>query len=1126
MGMDTMNRLAVFASTLLCLTFSAIQATAAVSLSLSPQNAQVLASGQLQFLVTVNGTTNSVVLWSVTGAGCSGITCGEIDDQGLYIAPAKAPSPSTVTVTVTSLADLTVTASSTVAIGSSTTVSVGVTPSQVVLATGGHQQFSASVTGTTNTSVTWSVSGIGCVSGSCGTITPAGLYTAPSSVPAVPAITVTAASVANPAKSASASVVVQPASSVSVSLTPKSAQVASGGQLQFSATVTGATNTSVVWSVSGSGCSGISCGTITAAGLYTAPATLPAPPSVVVKATAIADPSASATALVTLVAATSVSISPSSAQLKPGAQLQFTASESGNSSPLFIWSISGSGCSGSTCGSISAGGLYTAPSSPPNPPIVMVKATLLSDPTKSASATVTITSGGIVAISISPTSAQIGVSTQRQFTAIVTGSSNTAVTWTISGIGCAGNTCGTVTPSGLFTAPAIPPNPPFFSVTATSVADPTKSASSAVTIVPGVHITISPTSATMAASASRQFSAQVTGSSNTSVLWSVAGAGCTGSNCGHITAAGLYTAPAILPNPAAVTVTVTSQADTTKSASAQISLVNPISVTISPSSVFLTVGTQQQFHALVSGSSNPGVTWTVSGSGCSGSTCGTLTSAGLYTAPAVVPNPATVTVTATAQADSSKSASAVVTVAPTNNSKLHGRYALLFKGFDAAGVYEAAASFIADGNGNITSGIEDVNRTAGPKTGLAISGTYQVGADNRGTLTLIGSSGTHAFAFALNGTAKVGSLIETDNTGIAGSGVMKLQDPAAFDPSVFSGGYAISLTGADAAGGRIAAVGSIFPSGSGTISGSSLDVNDAGNVMPTFATFAGIYNVDGTGHGTATFAIPGFDGGTFHFALYAISANEYFMLSTDSVSAGNPIFAGMVEAQTGLPFFTSSFNGSSIFDLTGSNGTFAQVTVGRMQFDGVENIQVQHDLNSGGNITIGALLTGAYSIQVNGRAVLTLDDAQTGVTSVWILYATAANRGFLMSSDGWVQSGNVNLQALAPPFGSGDLEGNFEFGPGEAASPLATLLSGSLFFDGANAVVGTEDKKQGGNFTGNLPLAGTYAISTVSNNGRGVAMLTAPTTSTQVLWLISGMEAVGLDVDSANTHPILLRFEQ
>ncbi len=537
------------------------------------------------------------------------------------------------------------------------------------------------------------------------------------------------------------------------------------------------------------------------------------------------------------------------------------------------------------------------------------------------------------------------------------------------------------------------------------------------------------------------------------------------------------------------------------------------------------MGAQQQFQATVKGSSNLGVAWTVSGAGCMGSACGTVTSAGLYTAPPTVPNPAVVKVTATAQADLSQSASAAVTVAPTNNSRMNGQYAFLFKGFDTAGVYEAAASFIADGNGNVTSGVEDINRTSGAQTGLVISGTYQLGGDNRGTLTLKSKLGTAVFAFALNSTTKIGSLIESDSSGIRGSGVLKLQDPTAFDPSVFSGGYAVSLTGIDAAGGRIAAIGSIFPSGFGTISGSSLDVNDAGDVLPTFATFSGTYDVDGTGHGAATLVIPGFAGGTFNFALYAISANEYFALSIDPVSGGNPIFAGMFEAQTGLPFLTSSFKGASIFDLTGLNGSFSQVTVGRMQFDGAGNIVVQLDENSGGNLTIGGVLTGAYSIQLNGRGVLTLDNASAAPT-VWILYAIAPDRAFLLGSDGSVESGDVNSQAILPPFETGDLEGSFEFGSGEPTSSQATLLSGTVFFDGASNVSGAEDRSQTGGFTRNLPLLGSYAISIVSNNGRGVAMLTSPAASTQALWVVSGFEALGLDVDSVDTNPTLLTYQQ
>jgi hypothetical protein len=336
----------------------------------------------------------------------------------------------------------------------------------------------------------------------------------------------------------------------------------------------------------------------------------------------------------------------------------------------------------------------------------------------------------------------------------------------------------------------------------------------------------------------------------------------------------------------------------------------------------------------------------------------------------------------------------------------------------------------------------------------------------------------------------------------------------------------LSLTGADAGGGRIAAVGSIFPSGVGTISGSSLDVNDAGDTMPTFGTFSGAYSVDGTGHGKVTFVIPGFDGGTFNFALYAISASEYFMVSIDALSANNPILAGMVETQTGLPFLTSSFKGASIFDMTGSNGSFSQVAVGRIQFDGAGNTQVQFDQNRGGAITIGGLLTGAYSIQLNGRGVMTLDSAANGARSDWIFYAIGPNRAFLMNSDASVGSGDANLQAVAPPFETGDLVGTFEFGAGEPASPQALLLSGTSFFDGASTLTGAEDKRQAGTFTGDLPLIGTYSISSVSNNGRGVAMLTSPVASTDAFWVVSGLEAVGLDVDSANTSPTVLIFQQ
>jgi len=92
-------------------------------------------------------------------------------------------------------------------------VDVAVTPATVSVTTSGTQQFAASVTGTSNTDVTWTVSGVGCSGATCGTISSTGLYKAPATSPAATMVTSTATSVSDPSKSASAIIeVLQPPS--------------------------------------------------------------------------------------------------------------------------------------------------------------------------------------------------------------------------------------------------------------------------------------------------------------------------------------------------------------------------------------------------------------------------------------------------------------------------------------------------------------------------------------------------------------------------------------------------------------------------------------------------------------------------------------------------------------------------------------------------------------------------------------------------------------------------------------------------------------------------------------------------------------------------------------------------
>lgn len=85
-----------------------------------------------------------------------------------------------------------------------------------------------------------------------------------------------------------------------------------------------------------------------------------------------------------------ITVSPVSAKVASGGEQKFSATVPGAANVALIWSVSGSGCAVGACGSISTGGLYTAPVNVPNPTTVTVTATLASDPTRKSSATVTI----------------------------------------------------------------------------------------------------------------------------------------------------------------------------------------------------------------------------------------------------------------------------------------------------------------------------------------------------------------------------------------------------------------------------------------------------------------------------------------------------------------------------------------------------------------------------------------------------------------------------------------------------------------------------------------------------------------------------------------------------------------
>ncbi|HEY6385307.1 MAG TPA: hypothetical protein VIX91_06460 [Candidatus Acidoferrum sp.] len=102
----------------------------------------------------------------------------------------------------------------------------------------------------------------------------------------------------------------------------------------------------------------------------------------------------------------------------------------------------------------------TPPIAPPNPP-----------------------TSGNVQVSVTPNPANVRVASSQQFTASVSGTINTAVTWSVNNVAGGNSTTGTITSSGNYTAPVSLPNPNTITIQATSSADSSASGSSNVTLL-------------------------------------------------------------------------------------------------------------------------------------------------------------------------------------------------------------------------------------------------------------------------------------------------------------------------------------------------------------------------------------------------------------------------------------------------------------------------------------------------------------------------------------------------------------------------------------------------------------------------------------------------------------------
>ena len=164
-----------------------------VSVSVTPPTANLSPNGTQQFTATVSNATNTAVTWSVVPAQNS----GTVTQGGLYTAPATA---GTYQVKATSVQDPTKSDTSTITVATNITVTVN--PPNPTISVGDQQAFTATVAGTANQAVTWSIQ----EGAAGGSISATGVYTAPVTPNTYHVV---ATSQADPTKSGSATVTVQ-----------------------------------------------------------------------------------------------------------------------------------------------------------------------------------------------------------------------------------------------------------------------------------------------------------------------------------------------------------------------------------------------------------------------------------------------------------------------------------------------------------------------------------------------------------------------------------------------------------------------------------------------------------------------------------------------------------------------------------------------------------------------------------------------------------------------------------------------------------------------------------------------------------------------------------------------------
>ncbi len=469
-----------------------------------------------------------------------------------------------------------------------------------------------------------------------------------------------------------------------------------------------------------------------------------------------------------------------------------------------------------------------------------------------------------------------------------------------------------------------------------------------------------------------------------------------------------------------------------------------------------------------------------------------------------------------------------------NNTSLNGNYAFTFNGISGNGTvssaFAAVGRFTADGAGNLTNGQLDTNTVGGGGAAQSFTGTYSIGADNRGVMTLnfSGSSAKLTFAMMANGNAQFIKFDAAGGAGTIGSGTMEKADTTAYSTARITGDYAFGAAGFDNGNNRAAIEGRFTSNGTGALTNPAGDLNGYGTDYPMAFTAANYAVSDAaTGRGTMHLAFT-FGGApaSLNFVFYVVNSGKLFVMESDAVTTATPLLNGAVVRQQ-VPaggFTNASLNGNLVIYLTGHSacGTVSGVpkaVAGLLTTNGSGALSLTYDENfcRAPNSVTGA--PGTYSVASNGRAPITI-----GGYSL-VAYLVNSNEIFLFVSDSNVLFGYGEPQA-AGSFANSALKGSYA---GFATNPVGfgvVVFSGEFSADGANPtgnITGIEDTS-----TSNAPVSGaafkaTYSVASSPTNGRGMMTVTSGSGGNAVIYMISASKFVAVPLNDPN--PAVWDFE-